>query len=232
MSLEASPAGQAIPSENWGVPPFTTRAAHRDSLATMRQSPARARGDAAADTSPPPPPRLGRVERAILEELARAGGVIQRDEAVRVLFAATRPPGGRRGGPAATKQRERWRVVAEATLSRAVTSLERKGLIVRERNPKTGRVVLRAAECTRFPEWEEVARGEEDLVEHCRRYAAAWEALARRSMRRVMLLRSERSIASTECERQADMEAISRLEGGVVPAIELRLSSETRPTKR
>lgn len=100
-------------------------------------------------------------------------------------------------------------------MSRAVVSLERKGLVVREVNPTTRRVLIRLRECTVLPHWEEMARAEEDMGAHCMKQAAAWGALARRLFARAVAIRTVRSVAGSEAERQADLDTIQRLEAGL-----------------
>lgn len=153
--------------------------------------------------------RLGRVEIAILDALSRKGGVTQRDEALQEAFP--RLPGAATGGGAVQERLRRAR--AEAALSRAIVSLERKGLVVRERNARTGRTLLRSTDELRLPDWEEMARAEEDLAAHCRRIATTWRALARRALDRAEAVRAERSADATELERSADLAEIDRLQG-------------------
>lgn len=98
-------------------------------------------------------------------------------------------------------------------MSRAILTLERKGLLVRERNPRTGRTALRGADQPTLPVWELLARAEEDLAVHCRRNAAAWQALAARARQRAQAIRLERSTSSSDEEREADLQLMRRLEG-------------------
>ena len=159
-----------------------------------------------------PRARLGRVEIAILDVLSRHGGLTPRDEALEEAFPRARAQPGTDGAASAVQDRLR-RARAEAALSRAIHSLERKGLIVRERNVRTGRTLLRSADRRPLPEWEETARAEEDLAAHCRRLAASWRALARRAQQRADAVRTERSADATEIERQGDLEEMTRLQG-------------------
>lgn len=156
--------------------------------------------------------RLGRVEIAILDTLSRNGGLTQRDEALQSAFPRVRGAAGAGGSGAATQERLR-RARAEAALSRAIVSLERKGLVVRERNARTGRTLLRTTDEPRLPEWEEMARAEEDLAAHCRRVAGAWRTLARRALERAEAVRTVRSADTTEVERSVDLAEINRLQG-------------------
>lgn len=153
--------------------------------------------------------RLGRVEIAILDALSRFGGLTQRDEALQAAFPRLRAAGA---APSAGQERLR-RARAEAALSRAIVSLERKGLLIRERNSRTGRTLLRSAGEATLPQWEEMARAEEDLAAHCRRVAATWRALAKRALERAEAVRAERSAEATETERAADVAEINRLQG-------------------
>ena len=156
--------------------------------------------------------RLGRVEIAILDSLSRNSGLTQRDEALQTAFPRLHGATGGGGSASATQQRLR-RARAEAALSRAIVSLERKGLVVRERNARTGRTLLRSTDELQLPEWEEMARAEEDLATHCRRVAGTWRALARRALERAEAVRADRSADATEAERATDLAEINRLQG-------------------
>lgn len=157
--------------------------------------------------------RLGRLESAILEALERAGGFLPREEAVEYAFPRlrVRPPAGRNRTAARQHQRERAR--AEAAISRAIVSLERKALVVRDHNPRTGRTLLRSPGQPRLPDWEEIARAEEDLAAFCLRMAKDWTTLARRSQRRAAAVRADRSVEDTEDERRTDLAEIDRMQG-------------------
>ena len=160
-------------------------------------------------------PRLGRIEAAILAELQRAGGILHRDAAVAAVFptlAASTANGHR---PDSGMRAKRRRASAQAAMSRAITSLERKGLAVREINPTSGRVVVRLRECIALPHWEEMARAEEDMGAHCMKQAAAWVKLGRRLSARARAIRAVRSVDDSEAERQVDLDAIRRLEGAI-----------------
>lgn len=98
-------------------------------------------------------------------------------------------------------------------MSRAIRSLERKGLLVRERDPRTGRTSVRAPGDTAVPMWEQLARAEEDLAAHCRQRAKDWQELAAGASRRARQLRIDQSSAGTEADRVADLERLARLEG-------------------
>lgn len=157
-------------------------------------------------------PRLGRVEIAILDVLSRHGGLTPRDEALAEAFPRTRTASSEEGAAGAVQDRLR-RARAEAALSRAILSLERKGLVLRERNARTGRTLLRSADRRQLPDWEEMARAEEDLAAHCRRVATSWRTLARRAQQRADSVRSLRSADATESERQTDLGELARLQG-------------------
>lgn len=157
--------------------------------------------------------RLGRLETAILEALRGAGGFLQREEAVEYAFPRLRLHRAGTQSRSAARQHQRERARAEAAISRAIVSLERKELVVREHNPHTGRTLLRSPDQPRLPDWEEIARAEEDLAAFCLRMARDWTGLARRSQRRAAAVRAERSVEETETERQADLAAIDRMQG-------------------
>ena len=181
-------------------------------MSSRSTSPGRYRASSVDAISSVSSPRLGRVESAILDVLSRHGGLTQRDEALIEAFPRARASSNGEIASAAVQDRLR-RARAEAALSRAILSLERKGLIVRERNARTGRTLLRSAGRQEIPEWEEMARAEEDLAAHCRRVATSWRALARRAQQRAESVRTERSTETTEAERQMDLEAMARLQG-------------------
>ena len=101
-------------------------------------------------------------------------------------------------------------------MSRAIVSLERKKLLVREHNPRTGRTLLLSPGRVHLPDWEEMARAEEDLAAHAIRVADTWTALARRAQKRAATLRSDRAIEGTEAQRRADLDEIDRMHGEAV----------------
>lgn len=161
----------------------------------------------------PRPPRLGRVERAILDAMVAAGGFIARD-VVRDIAYPPASRGRRKRAHAARTQDPRDRALAEAAISRAIVSLERKGLLLREHNRNTGRTTLRSPDQAQLPAWEETARAEEDLAAHCLGVSRAWSELARKSQSRAKVLRADRSVDSTESERREDLETIEKMEAG------------------
>lgn len=152
---------------------------------------------------------MGRVQIAILDALSRSGGLTPRAEVLRAAF-----PGPARSASGSDGRRGKAeRARADAAISRAILSLERKGLVIRERNPVTGRTVLRGTGQPELPVWELLARAEEDLAAHCRRTAAEWRQLGDRARQRADTIRRERSPSSTEGPRIQDLEVIHRLEG-------------------
>ena len=156
--------------------------------------------------------RIGRIERVVLEELSRSEGLTFRDGLVALAFPSLgeSPTGGEARIRAWRSRRDR----AEAAVSRALLSLERKVLARRDRNDRSGRTLIRSSQATELPDWEQLARAEEDMAAHCRKLAARWEALAVRAQRRAELLREERSDAATEDERSGDLQAVDELERG------------------
>lgn len=158
------------------------------------------------------PYRLGCTEAAILAAVGRAGGVMPRSDALRAVFPRHAVRDGAASASTQPGDHPNRRANAESAVTRAVASLKRKGLLVSESNPITARVMLRASDCTRLPAWEETARGEEDFAEYCRRQATAWDAFARSSLRRAVLVRGDRGVERTERERHAHLEEMRRLE--------------------
>ena len=140
--------------------------------------------------------------------------MLNRDVAVLAVFPEMTPSSMKGNGASRVVVDKRRRASAEATTSRAIVSLERKGFVVREVNPTTRRVFVRSRDCTRLPDWEEIARAEEDMGAHCKKRAAAWTSLAHRLSRRASAIRAARSLEGTDAERQVDLDEIRRLEGG------------------
>lgn len=105
------------------------------------------------------------------------------------------------------------RRAAEASVSRAAASLERKGLLRRERSARSGEVVYWPVGGDLFPEWEAIARAEEDLALHCARTSRRWAALAARARGRARAIRNQRSLVATEADRRRDLEEVAELEG-------------------
>ena len=144
-------------------------------------------------------PRIGRVEQVVLDVLYARGGMTPREVLVQAAF------------PAAEGEAPRAR--AESAVSRAMRSLERKGLVVRDHDPRTGRTSVRTPGDSALPMWEQLARAEEDLAAHCRQRSREWQDLAGRAGRRARQLRLDRSSAGTEADRNADLDRLARLEG-------------------
>ena len=156
-------------------------------------------------------PRFGRVEREILQKLRAESGLTQRED---ILHAAFPDMGPRPQGEPESTRWDGQRARAEATISRAIRSLEVKKLVRRQRNARTGRTLIQLAGITDLPDWERMARGEEDLAAHYRHRAREWSELARRAQARAERVRDERSYESTEEERADDLDIASGLEAG------------------
>ena len=152
-------------------------------------------------------PRLGRVEQVILQELGRRGVLTPRDALVRAAFPALE-----RRHAAAPDEGDAVRDRAESAVSRALRSLEKKGLIVRERDARTRRTYVRMPGDRALPRWEQLARAEEDLAAHCRQRAREWQQLASAASGRARRIRLDRSSTGTEPERARDLERLARLE--------------------
>ncbi len=166
----------------------------------------------ASDPQPLPGPKLGRIELAILQKLRGQEGLTHREEALNAAYPTLGPRPA--GTGTLTRAWAERRARAEAATTRAIQSLERKGLVVRERNERTGRSLLRSPDVRGLPAWEELARAEEDLAAHCRRRAEEWRELAGRASRRAERIRADREEGGTEQERVADLAEVGRLESG------------------
>ena len=163
--------------------------------------------------------RLGRVERAILAALPRDGGFVPRDTVVRSAFPDAKPQGDLRSLDDAVAQPVcDGRALAEAAVSRAIGSLQRKGLVVRDRNRHTGRTLLRSTAAVDDPAWELVARAEEDFSAHAAAMARQWQSFSTRARQRAGRVRVDRSPDGTEDERRLDMELARHGETHAVPA--------------
>lgn len=151
--------------------------------------------------------RLGRVERAILAALPPDGGFVPRDTVVRSAFPEAKPQAAMSAhDDAVAEPLSEPRALAEAAVSRAIGSLQRKGLVVRDRNRDTGRTLLRSSAAADQPAWELVARAEEDFSAHAAAIAQQWRALSNRARERAGRVRVDRSPDGTEDERRVDME--------------------------
>lgn len=157
--------------------------------------------------------RLGSVERAILDLLEADGGPVTRSSVVHALYPSLGPDRSGdewKGAGHATSATQR--TLVEATVSRAVASLARKGLIVRDRQRATGRTILRTTRAEApLPDWESVARDEEDFAAQAASRAEHWRTLAARARRRAMRLREERRLDTTGDERSMDVHMAERL---------------------
>jgi len=150
--------------------------------------------------------KFGRVELVILAALVDVG-VTARDRVIRLAF----PDLGSPAGPTETDRQAR-RLRAEAAVSRAIASLERKGMVVRERNELTGRIQIHSAGGGAMPAWEQLARGEEDLAAHCRAMSERWHELFVRARIRAEVIRRDMSGEGTAAERDQDLELIGRID--------------------
>lgn len=133
---------------------------------------------------------------AIIRALDDAGGLVQRDQAVRAAYphAFTN----------AVLNGRRRRSLAQSGTSRALAALERKGLIVKEREQISGSILIRLACLKQLPVWEELARAEDDFAARCAEAAAAWRTLERRARLRAEHIRRERLLVVSEHERRVD----------------------------
>ena len=163
----------------------------------------------AAVTTPPLDPgvRLGRVESRILDEVQRRGGLAPRYALVDHVFPDLGPKPRAGGGARGAQRLERWQILradAESAVSRAIRSLGRKGLLLTERSTQTGRTLLREPGVAALPEWEEVARAEEDLASRCQELARELVSIAGRARTRAISIRTQCSDAGVAAERDAD----------------------------
>ena len=115
----------------------------------------------------------------------------------------------------------RARLYTESTLSRALRTLERKGLVVRVVNRPTRETLISMADPPAPPAWERQARAELVLAARCEAVSAELAELARRARVRAVRLREERSLTSTMQERASDVAQarplIRRREGSTSP---------------
>lgn len=146
--------------------------------------------------------RLGSAEEIILTELRRSGGPVPRRLLVSVVQEAS-SPSRRRALPAGASD-TRAIQNAESTLSRALRSLERKGLVLRAYSNATKQTLISLPNPPAPPTWEREARGEEQFAAQCDAAIAELTELARRARRRASRLRMERSSASTMDEHAGD----------------------------
>ena len=159
-------------------------------------------GGAAAERRQPLRRRLGSAEETILMELRRSGGPVPRQLLVRAVQATTRQ--ARRGLDDGAAD---GRVIqnAESTLSRALRSLESKGLVTRTLSRSTRQIIVSTANPSTPPAWEREARAEEALATRCRAAVSELAELGRRAGRRAAQLRIDRRAPATSDERAADI---------------------------
>lgn len=156
-------------------------------------------------------PRLGEVEQAILDVLNADEGPVLRSQVVRVL-SGTAPKRRAYTRRSAEHTATTRRTTLETSVSRAIRSLVRKGLIVREQQRGTRRAILRVRRPQAPPpDWERIARGEEDFAAQAASWAAHWHTLAVRARARAIQLRKERRVAVTRAERALDARVAARL---------------------
>lgn len=144
--------------------------------------------------------RLGSAEELILSELRRSGGPVPR----RLLVSVVQETSRRHLQPSAARD-ARSVQNAESTLSRALRSLERKGLIVRSYSHSTKHTLVWLPNPPSPPVWEREARAEETFAARCDAVIAELTELARRARRRAARLRMERSSAATMAENASDV---------------------------
>lgn len=147
--------------------------------------------------------RLGSAEEMILSELRRSGGPVPRRLLVSVVME-TSTLSRRHALPAAARE-ARAIQNAESTLSRALRSLERKGLIVRSYNHSTKHTLVWLPNPPAPPEWEREARTEETFAARCDAVIGELTELARRARRRAARLRMERTSTATMAENASDV---------------------------
>ena len=90
--------------------------------------------------------RLGRVETAMMVALDRQDGVVSRETLLDAAFPGVRGGASEADGLelSAPGRSSTRRALAEAAVSRALASLERKGLVARERSRASGRTRVRS----------------------------------------------------------------------------------------
>lgn len=161
--------------------------------------------------------RLGSVERAIVGLLMADGGPVPRTRVVHALYPSLCPEqrgddSWAVGDTTSSSASASRRALIDATVSRAIASLARKGLIVRERQRATGRTILRTVRVDApMPDWENVARAEEDFAAQAASRAEQWRTLAGRARQRALRIREERRLDSTDDERTVDVQMAQRL---------------------
>ena len=160
--------------------------------------------------------RLGHVEEAILRELRRTGGPVPRVLLLGVVYASSRRvrptarPGWRHGNDRQVPP-GRLRENAESTLSRALRSLERKGLIVRTKNRPTKQRLISLTHGPAPPAWERDARADEAFATRCDAMSAELAHLGRRARDRAARLRMERRSVAAGRQRDRDVARCAHL---------------------
>lgn len=137
--------------------------------------------------------RLGSAEVAILAELRRAGEPVPRQLLLLLVHAQTSRSGHAASSPAQAGVAQllpsgRARQNVESTVSRALRSLERKGLIVRSFSGSTRQTLISAPTPPVGPRWERVAIEEEAFAARCDAVAAELAELARNARTRASQL--------------------------------------------
>ncbi|HET9050355.1 MAG TPA: hypothetical protein VFO60_01550 [Candidatus Dormibacteraeota bacterium] len=156
--------------------------------------------------------RLGRIEVSILEEIGRRGGIAPRCALVDSAFpkVGPRPPEPARSARA-RERLERWYVMradAESTVSRAIASLARKGLVVVQRGPAAGRTLIQLPGLVSLPTWEMSARADDVLAGDWQRIGTQLLDLSVRARRRAASIRIAGVDEEHAAERTADVEAL------------------------
>lgn len=133
--------------------------------------------------------RLGSAEVAILTELRRVGEPVPRRVLLLLVFTQVSPPtevalSKSHAGVAQLLPSGRVRQNAESTLSRAIRSLERKGLIVRSECESTRRSLISAASPLAGRRLKRNPRAEEAFAARCDATSAELRELARKARAR------------------------------------------------
>lgn len=173
----------------------------------------------ATATVPHDTARLGSVEARVLGEVRRNGGLVPRDALMEVVFPGVGPR-----PPLTTDLRdlphlEGWRARranAQSAVSRAISSLQAKGLLVIERT-SGGRTLLREPAVTVIPPWEQAARSDEEMAARCLQLARELRTMARRARDRATSVRDRRSDAGTLADRAVDVRRIGDIVEAFAP---------------
>ena len=111
----------------------------------------------------------------------------------------------RRGAERAPVPRGRARRYTESTLSRALGSLERKGIVVRVVSRATRETLVSMSDPPALPAWEREARAQLAFAARCDAASAELAELARRARVRAVRLREERALRPTMHDRASDV---------------------------